>query len=295
MPEETNHEFTEFFLTEDELFNLQFTNLPSNPEDSFGNDEFYKGLATRPFWYVVQELRSEIIRKDYTRPIEAAGVRKFPRFESIRQRYNQDDTELSRIFQECESSSAPWFERIGSMGSNFERERIDSNGNLILIRNLSITPIGEGPQEGTAEKDESPDCLYHIVDGNHRLLVYALFISCAVMEYDSVRVIHATSWQHSEHKVFYNKDDEKWCDWKSQDLECSGMIHNPCRMERRLIEDEEERTRFFEKIELPEEFRKKSTYFISDGNNSTQNNYVVHKNDSTNIASDWRFQAKQTT
>ena len=109
MPEETKHEFTVFFLTEDDLVNLQFTNLPTNPEDNFGTNRFYRGLATRPLWYVVQELRTEILRKDYLRHIAAADVQKFQLSRSIRQRYNQDETELGRIFQALESSPTPWF------------------------------------------------------------------------------------------------------------------------------------------------------------------------------------------
>ena len=290
MPEETNHEFTEFFLTEDELFNLQFTNLPSNPEDCFGNNEFYMGLASSPLWYVVEELKSEMHRKDSARPIEGARFRRPSRFQSIRQRYNQDNAELGRIFQELESSSAPWFERLVSIGKKFERERIDSGDNLILVRNLSITQIGERPQKGVVEKDKSPTCFYHIVDGNHRLLVYALYISCALMEYNPVKVIHATSWQHSEHKVFYNKAGNKWCDWKSQDLDSNGLIDETRRKERQIIEDEEKRELFFDKIKLPEEIRTSSAYFLSDRSNSTQNRYAIH-NDNKSIVDEWPFQA----
>ncbi len=288
MKEETRHEFTEFFLTEDEFVNLQFTNLPTNPEDSFGDNEFYKGLATRPLWYVVQELRSEMLRKDSGRPIEAARVRNFSRSQSIRQRYNQEDTELGRIFEELDSSPTPWFRRLVCISNGFKRERIDSEDSLILIRNLSITPIGGEPQVGTVEKDKSPECLYHIVDGNHRLLVYALFISFALMEYNPVKVIHATSWQHSNHKIFHNNAGEKWRDWPSYDLEGNGMIHNPCRKERRLITDEKKRQQFFEKIELPEKYGRSSAYFVSDRRDSTQNGYAM-RHDSASIVDKWPF------
>ena len=143
------------------------------------------------------------------------------------------------------------------------------------------------------EKVGSQGCLYHIVDGNHRLLVYALFISFDLMEYDPVKVIHATSWQHSEHKVFRNNAGEKWYDWSSYGLEGSGMIHNPCRMERRLITDEEKRQLFFEKIKLPEKHRKNSDYFMSDRRDSTQNGYAMH-NDSASTVDKWPFQVHRT-
>ncbi len=286
MKEETNHEFTEFFLTEDEIFNLQFTNLPSNPEDSFGDDEFYRGLATRPFWYVVHELSSEMLRKDSARPIEAARVQNFSRFQSIRQRYNQDDSELSRIFRELESAPGPWFKRLVSIGETFEREKIDSGDNLVLVRNLSITEIGGELKEAAAEKDELLPSIYHVVDGNHRLLVYALHISYARMEYNPVKVIHATSWQHSNHKVFYNNAGEKWREWPSHDLDCSGVIHHPRRKERRLITDEKKRQQFFEKIELPEKYRRSSAYFVSDRRDSTQNGYAM-RHDSASIVDKW--------
>lgn len=288
MKEDAHHEFTEFFLTEDEFFNLQFTNLPSNPEDSFGDDEFYRGLATRPLWYVVHELRSEMLRKDSKRPIEAAEVRNFSRFQSISQRYNQDDSELSRIFRELESAPGPWFERLVSIGETFEREKIDSRDNLILVRNLSDTETGGELKEGTTDKDELLPCIYHIVDGNHRLLVYALYISFARLEYDPVRAIHATSWQHSEHSIFFNNNGDKWIEWSSYDLDCNGMIHNPCRKNRCLITDEKKRQQFFEKIELPEKYRRSSAYFVSDRRDSTQDGYAM-RHDSANIVDKWPF------
>ncbi len=288
MKKETYHEFTEFFLTEDELFNLQFTNLPSNPEDSFGDDEFYRGLATRPLWYVVHELSSEMLRKDSTRPIEAARVRNFSRFQSIQQRYNQDDSELSRIFRELESAPGPWFKRLVSIGETFAREKIDSRDNLILVRNLADTETGAELKEGTTDKDELRPCIYHIVDGNHRLLVYALYISFARLEYDPVRVIHATSWQHSEHSIFFNNNGDKWIEWSSYALDRNGMIHDPCRKNRRLIRDEGQRELFFEKILLPEKHRKSSAYFIADRRDSTQNGFAMH-NDSASIVDKWPF------
>ncbi len=283
MKEETNHEFTEFFLTEDELFNLQFTNLPSNPEDSFGNAKFYTGLATSPLWHVVEQMKIEKNRRESAKRFESPRLRRSPLSQSVVQQHRQYETEPTRIFWELQLSSALWFGRLVRISRNFERKKIDSGDNLILVRNLSIRPIGEGPQTGTVEKDRSPKCLYHIVDGNHRLLVYAMYIACNLMKYNPVRVIHAKSWQHSEHRVFYNKAGIKWYDWKSQDLECSGMIHDPCRMERRLIEDEEERELFFERIKLPVKFRKKSAYFISDSTNSTQSRYAIHNDRISNV------------
>ena len=64
----------------------------------------------------------------------------------------------------------------------FDKDRMGE----LWIRNLSNYSGGE--------REECPTGSFYVEDGNHRALVYAMYIACGRMEYSPVDAIHATSW-----------------------------------------------------------------------------------------------------
>ena len=98
--------------------------------------------------------------------------------------YNGDDpTEVFKnIDVVTESSSKPWFERHVRISQCFDKDRMGE----LWIRNLSNYSGGE--------REECPTGSFYVEDGNHRALVYAMYIKFGKMEYSPVDAIHAMSW-----------------------------------------------------------------------------------------------------
>ena len=62
----------------------------------------------------------------------------------------------------------------------------------LWIRNPTHWQNGNG--EWVGERIEKPECSFYITDGNHRALVYAMYIACSKDAYEPVKALHATSW-----------------------------------------------------------------------------------------------------
>ena len=73
----------------------------------------------------------------------------------------------------------PWFKRHASLSQHFNKGLMDK----LWIRNLA-------PHERECAQNGS----FYTEDGNHRALVYALYIKLTEMDYEPVEAIHATSW-----------------------------------------------------------------------------------------------------
>ena len=153
------YEFTKLELSEEEFFNLVFMNAPPAWEDRPEKHKFLLSICRVPLKEVVKKVVKE-------------------------SSYNGDDpTEVFKnIDVVTESSSKPWFERHVRISQCFDKDRMGE----LWIRNLSNYSGGE--------REECPTGSFYVEDGNHRALVYAMYIACGRMEYSPVDAIHATSW-----------------------------------------------------------------------------------------------------
>ena len=80
------------------------------------------------------------------------------------------------------SKDEPWFEGCFIVSARFDPR---------LLGELKIRPLD------TEEKRVSPDGSFYLEDGNHRALVYAVFLRLdKKIEYKSVRAIVSEDWEH---------------------------------------------------------------------------------------------------
>ena len=86
-----------------------------------------------------------------------------------------------KIFKRL-SEDEPWFDGCFIMSARFDWR---------LLGELKIRDVN------TKEKKDSPSALYYLEDGNHRALVYYMFLHFGVIkEYKSVRAIWSKDWAH---------------------------------------------------------------------------------------------------
>ena len=169
------YEYTELKLTKDEFYNLVFMGPPGwwtnmdeyppcwdkekYPEMPPGNDsKFLIDLCYKPLKHVV----SEVIDKS-----DLKGQNRTPTqvFESI--------DVIAR------GEKDPWFGRHARLAQCFNKDLMDK----LWVRNLA-----------PHERDISRNGSFYTEDGNHRALVYAVYIELGKAAYEPVNAIHATSW-----------------------------------------------------------------------------------------------------
>ena len=195
------YEFTKLELNRDEFDNLMFMGPPTHERDKI-EDKWLLSLCNRPIKEVAQEViekstcglsytKKSIYPRSYTR--NALTPSKI--FGGINIRSNQYNNEL-------------WFKRHVLLSKHFDKDLMDT----IWIRNLSHWG---SPDD---EKHKQPNCSFYITDGNHRALVYAVFLECKKLDYEPVKVLHATSWAIASGIL-------GWQGWEKRSaLECEGEI-----------------------------------------------------------------------
>ena len=173
-------EFTRLQLTENEFNNLVFMGPPRwwtdekeyppgcDPEKTpkppvREGDRFLASLGFKPLQHVAQKV------------IERSGL----------DRQNLNPT---KVFENIDIiaryDKEPWFKQHVHISQHFHKSLMTP----IFIRNL--TPC----------ERKQPSQTFYVEDGNHRVLVYAVHIACGATTYESVKAIHATSWQPA--KIF---------------------------------------------------------------------------------------------
>jgi hypothetical protein len=159
------YEFTELRLEKNEFDNLVFMNAPPSWESKPDEHKFLLSICGVSLKEVVKKVVED-------------------------SRYNgSDPTEVFRnIDVVTESSNKSWFERHVSISQCFDKDRMGE----LWIRNLSDYVDRNGERAG--ERKRCPTGSFYIEDGNHRALVYAMYIEFGKMEYSQVDAIHATSW-----------------------------------------------------------------------------------------------------
>ena len=169
------YEFTELQLCQEEFNNLLFMNPPKEwnrdecPELPFAEEhEFLYNLCSKPLEEVVKKV------------IERSGF-KGP---------NIDPTEVFESMQDVKARNedVPWFESHALLSKHFNKKLM----NRLWIRNLTHWQNENGKWVG--ERIDNPECSFYMTDGNHRALVYAMYIACSKDIYKPVKALHATSW-----------------------------------------------------------------------------------------------------
>ena len=79
------------------------------------------------------------------------------------------------------SADEPWFDECFFMSARFDEH---------LLGELKIRDAN------AKEKEDSPKGSYYLEDGNHRALVYLMFLHLGLKEYKPVRAIWSKDWAH---------------------------------------------------------------------------------------------------
>lgn len=169
------YEFTKLKLTRNEFDNLIFMGPPGwwvnmneyppcwnkekYPELPPGKDsKFLVDLCYNPLKYVVNEV------------IDRSGLK-------------GQNSSPAEVFKNIDviarGDEYPWFERHAHLAQRFNKGLMDK----LWVRNLA-------PHERKISRNGS----FYTEDGNHRALVYAVYIKLGEVDYEPVDAIHATSW-----------------------------------------------------------------------------------------------------
>ena len=153
------YEFTKLRLTEDEFFNLVFMNPSPAWTDKPDEHEFLLSICGR----TLKEVVGKVIEKSSFRGHDPTNV-------------------FKNIGVVAEGEDKPWFEHHTSISQCFDRAQMGE----LWIRNLSDYSGGEN--------ETCPNGSFYVEDGNHRALVYAMYVKLGKIQYNPVDAIHATSW-----------------------------------------------------------------------------------------------------
>lgn len=153
------YEFTKLRLSENEFFNLVFMNAPPSWKNKPEEHDFLLSLCGISLRDVIKKVRKE---SSYE---------------------GQNPTDVFRdIDVVTKDNSNPWFQRHVEISQDFDKNRMGE----LWVRNLSNYTGGE--------REKCSEGSFYVEDGNHRALVYAMYIECGKTEYSPVDAIHATSW-----------------------------------------------------------------------------------------------------
>ena len=124
-------------------------------------------------WLSNQELVDKLTPNDKSRTLEDVASR-------IIKEYPDDDSPI-KLFKRL-SDNEPWFDGCFITSARFDYR---------LLGELKIRPLNE------KEKKDSPDGSFYLEDGNHRALVYLVFLRLdLIKEYKPVRAIWSKDWEH---------------------------------------------------------------------------------------------------
>ena len=153
------YKFTELRLEKCEFDNLVFMNPPPAWESKPGKHNFLLSICKVTLQKVVEKVIEE------------------SNYEG-----NDPTTVFKNIDVVAGDEDRPWFEPHVHISRSFDKSRMDE----IWIRNLSSYSEGE--------REKCPNGSFYMEDGNHRALVYAMYVRLGKMEYSPVDALHATSW-----------------------------------------------------------------------------------------------------
>ena len=152
------YEFTKLRLTEDEVCKFVFMNPSPAWTDKPDEHEFLLSICRR----TLKEVVGKVIEKSSFRGHNPTNV-------------------FKNIGVVAEGENKPWFEHHACISRSFDRAQMGE----LWIRNLS--------DYSGDEKETCPNGSFYVEDGNHRALVYAMYVKLGKIEYNPVDAIHATS------------------------------------------------------------------------------------------------------
>lgn len=153
------YEFTKLRLSKNEFFNLVFMNAPPRWENKPEEHEFLLSLCGISLRDVLEKVKKE---SSYE---------------------GQSPTDIFKgINVVAKDEDNPWFQRHVEISQDFDKNRMGE----LWVRNLSNYDGGES--------EKCPGGSFYVEDGNHRALVYAMYIKCGKTKYSPVNARHATSW-----------------------------------------------------------------------------------------------------
>ena len=128
--------------------------------------------ANDTVWDKNQELVNKLTPKDESRTLQDV-------VERIVAEYPHDSP--IKIFKHL-SEDEPWFDGCFIVSARFDPR---------LLGELKIRPLA------FEEKEHSSEGSFYLEDGNHRALVYSVFLRLGkIKEYEPVRVIFREDWEH---------------------------------------------------------------------------------------------------
>lgn len=129
-------------------------------------------------WPQTRDLVDKLTPKGKSRTLEDVVNR------IIKEYHHSHDDLPIQIFKRL-SVRESWFEESFIMSARFDRR---------LLGELKIRRLDKADPE---ERSISPSGSYYLEDGNHRSLVYLLFLRLGLIkEYDPVRAIISNHWEH---------------------------------------------------------------------------------------------------
>ncbi len=181
------YELTKLRLDEEEFFNLLFMNAPSKWENDEKNHKFLLCICKTTLKDVVEKV------------INKSGI-------------DRQKATPTQIFESIDVSAIgephPWFYHHAEISRKFDKNKIGD----LWIRNLSNYPGGE--------RENCPNGSFYLDDGNHRALVYALYIKLGKMVYSPVDAMHATSWDIATGVLGFRPE-------RTASLEHQGKLQHP--------------------------------------------------------------------
>ena len=162
------YEFTRLKLTRDEFDNLVFMGEPPWWREDEERHRFLIDICYNPLKKVAQKV------------IEQSGLQGQDRipvkiFDSI---------DIIAKDEKGQTEEESWFKRHARLSLCFDKNLMGE----LWIRNLVKSCVG------ARERKYSPTGTFYVEDGNHRALIYAVYLELGKAVYEPVDAIHATSW-----------------------------------------------------------------------------------------------------
>ena len=152
----------------DKIANAEYETTCLNEED-FRNLVFME--ANNYVWLANHELVGKLTPQGESRTLQDVVER------IVTEYGNRLPIEIFKRLSECE----PWFDGCFIMSARFDCR---------LLGELKIRPLKE------QEEKDSPCGSFYLEDGNHRALVYLVFLHLGLIDYKPVRAIVSEDWGH---------------------------------------------------------------------------------------------------
>ena len=181
------YELTKLRLDEKEFFNLIFMNAPSKWENDEKNHKFLLCICKTTLKDVIEKI------------INKSGI-------------DRQNTTPTQIFESIDVSAIgepqPWFQSHAKISRFFDENKMGD----LWVRNLSKYSGGE--------RENCLNGSFYLDDGNHRALVYAMYVKLGKMNYSPVNAMHATSWDIATGVLGFRPE-------RAKSLEHEGKLQHP--------------------------------------------------------------------